>query len=131
MNSDSAAGDMATAMVYIKKTISRYFRPLKTTSGQAGMRILRRIRRKPHFQEHSEIAATGQIQEQKERLSSSETIITVTKTITAAGCIVLIPPPFTQDAVPSRPEIGRKPSTPAGRTATASVVPEVTAYTNL
>lgn len=103
--------------------------PRNAISTHTGKRTLLRNSRKPPFQANSEITATGHIQEQKERRSSSESRITVTKTITAAGCIEFISPPFTQYAVPNKPEMGRNPSIPSGRVGMDSVTPALTICT--
>jgi hypothetical protein len=74
-------------MTIEKKKNSRrmYFRPRKTPSSQTGIHSLRRNTRKPLFHANSEMVAIGQIQEQNDRLKRNDTVITVTKIITAAG----------------------------------------------
>jgi hypothetical protein len=131
MNCISASQLIAIAIAYIKKPINIYFRLRSAISSFAGRRQLRRDTLYPAFHAHSESAATGHIQEQKERLSKRETTTTVRKTMTAAGCIALIPPPFTHEAAPNKPEIGRNPSIPSGRAVIVAPTGELTICINL
>ncbi|GAM09740.1 hypothetical protein OR1_02020 [Geobacter sp. OR-1] len=129
MNPATASAGIFPRIDQRKKESNRYFKPRKGISSQAGGRRFRPVSRNPAFQSSSEMAPTGQIQEQKDRLSNSDTLIMVINMTTAAGCIWLMTPLTTQSLSPSRPEIGRNASTPAGRGG-ATAPPEADRVTN-
>ena len=119
-NARTAATSIATQVAQTKNASSTYLSDRSGISSQRGGSQVRPSRRRPRRPSHSESAPTGHRCEQND-LASTALIATMPSRIaSAAGCTGCTPCPARNSRSDISAEIGRNPSTPAGRGSTGS-----------